>query len=65
MDVIRHQAEGQQAEPEAPAIVRQPLEIHAAVLIVTEDQTSVVASDGDVVNGPGQLKAKRARHRRQ
>jgi hypothetical protein len=65
MDVIRHQAEGQQAEPEAPAIVRQPFEIHAAVLIVTEDHTSGVAAGSDVVDGPGQLEAKRARHRRQ
>ena len=60
--MIGHQAEGQHSKPEALAIVRQSLEIHAAIQIVTEDQPPVVAAGGDVVDGPGQLQAQRACH---
>ena len=60
--VVRHQAVGEQAEPEPVAVTGQPLQEVLAVPIAAEDVAALVSASGHVVDGPGKLQTRRTRH---
>jgi len=52
MDVVAHEAIGEQLELEALAVVRKPLQVFFAIAVVEKDALTLVATHYDVVQAP-------------
>src|SRR5206468_4890688 len=62
MDVVVHEAIGPDGEPELLPVMLQAPQVELAVRVVAKNRFSLIPPRHDVVERPGKLDPKRARH---
>jgi hypothetical protein len=62
MDMIRHQAVGNEAELEPFAVMGQPLQVKLSIRVVSEDGLSLIAAEDHMVESTWKLNPRRPRH---
>jgi hypothetical protein len=63
MQVIAHQAEGQQPQTKPIPAPDQPVQVFLPVPVIPEHRLALVASGDDVVDGPLRLQTQRPRRK--